>query len=72
MKEKKKEQKHNRKTGLFLILAVIFSIVAVAGYWLVRYLISLQREGSMIPGLLFAALCAWVTNVLQCAVHEAG
>ena len=72
MKEKKKEQKHNRKTGLFLILAVIFLIVAVAGSWLVRYLISLQKEGSMIPGLLFAALCAWVTNVLQCAVHEAG
>lgn len=72
MKEKKKEQKQNRKTGLFIILAFIFAIVAVAGYWLVRYLVGLQKEGSMIPGLLYAALCAWVTNVLQCEVHEAG
>lgn len=72
MKGKKKEQKQNRKTGLLLILAFIFAIVAVAGYWLVRYLVGLQKEGSMIPGLLYAALCAWVTNIIQGAVHEAG
>lgn len=72
MKEKKKEQKQNRKTGLFLILTFIVVIVAGVGYWLVKYLVGLQKEGSMIPGLLYAALCAWVTNVLQCAVHEAG
>ena len=72
MKEKKEEQKQHSKTGLILILTIFFLIVAVAGYCLVRYLVGLQKEGSMIPGLLYAALCAWVTNVIQGAVHEAG
>lgn len=72
MKEKREEQKQHSKTGLILILTIFFLIVAVAGYCLVRYLVGLQKEGSMIPGLLYAALCAWVTNVIQGAIHEAG